>query len=250
MKDPFVIAALLALMGTPTLAEPRLDDTLDSPTVDARALEVEAHVAAERGPGDFGGATNIQEEIAWGVSSRFRVAMPLVIKREPGGRTHLASLGVEGQVYLGKAPGIGVDVGVNFEYDKGVDGAHDGGEAKLLLAKTAGRFQGLLNLVVEHPFHVPAGQSFASYGYGASMTWRLIGRLRVGGEAFSDLGNDHGLLKGPQGAHVGPELKWSTGLKGAPVGVTIDAGWLFPVGVERESGRGQARIEIELEHRF
>ena len=62
---------------------------------------------------------------------------------------------LEGIYYLGQIPKIGVDTGVYLEVTKGFGGESDGGEAKLLLAKTQGRFQGLFNFIIERPFNGP-----------------------------------------------------------------------------------------------
>ncbi len=133
---------------------------------------------------------------------------------------------------------------------KGFGGETDGLEGKLLLAKTAGRFQGLLNLIVERPLGAPAGEDFASYGYAASATWRTVGRLRLGAEAFGDLGDDHGFLSGHQGAYVGPQVKWEGRPRGAPFEIEVDAGWLAAVGPDRQEAASQARIDVELERPF
>jgi hypothetical protein len=37
---------------------------------------------------------------------------------------------------------------------------------------------------------------------------------------------------------------------GSPVEIAIDAGWLAAVGPDRSEAASQARINIELEHRF
>ena len=88
-----------------------------------------------------------------------------------------------------------MDAGLYLEIGKGVNGESDGGEVKLLLGKTAGRFQGLLIVIAERPLSGPSTEAFASYGYAASATFRTVGNLRLGVEAFGDLGSDHGILR-------------------------------------------------------
>ena len=179
-------------------------------------------------------------EAEYGVNDRLSLA--LVVAHEKAG--------VEVIGYLGRLPGIGVDAGLYLEYAAGQHGEADSGEAKLLLAKTKGRFQGLLNLIAERPFHAPRGEGYATYGYAASATWRTVGRLRLGVEAFGDLGDDHGVLARHQGAYVGPQLKWEGRPKGWPVSLVVDAGWLAAVGPNRREGRTQTRLGVELERHF
>lgn len=143
-----------------------------------------------------------------------------------------------------------MDAGLYLEVGKGVHGESDSGEAKILLAKTAGRFQGLLNLIAERPLSGPSSEAFASYGYAASATWLTGGNLRLGAEAFGDLGDDHGIFKHRQGAYVGPQLKWEGRPKGSPIELAVDAGWLAAVGADRGEAKSQVKINIELEHRF
>ena len=170
--------------------------------------------------------------------------------RKPGASPHLNGLGLESVIYLGQIPRLGVDVGLYLEYMGGLNGQDDKGEAKLLLAKNADRFQGLFNFIVERPIGVPDGEAFASYGYAASATWRTFGALRVGAEAFGDLGSDHGFLTQSEGAYIGPELRWEVRPAASPVEIDIDAGWLAAVGADRDEADSQARLTIEFERRL
>jgi hypothetical protein len=77
-----------------------------------------------------------------------------------------------------------------------------------------------------------------------------VGSLRLGAEAFGDLGDDHGFLNGRQGAYVGPQVKWEGQPRGLPVDIELDAGWLAAVGSDRQEGASQLRINLELERRF
>ena len=151
--------------------------------------------------------------------------------------------------YLGQIPGLGIDTGGYLEYGHGLNGEADVLEGKLLLAKTVGRFQGLGESHRRAASLGPEHQRFASYGYAASATWRTVGALRLGAEAFGDLGDDHD-FPGPQGAYVGPQVLWEHHLGKSPVELEIDAGWLFPVGAVTAETRSQPRLGLELERRF
>lgn len=77
--------------------------------------------------------------------------------------------------------------------------------AKLLVARTAGRLKGLRTLIGEAPLGAPRREGFATFGYAASVTRRTVGPLRVGVEAFGELGSDH-RFPGRAGAYVGPQI--------------------------------------------
>ncbi len=240
----------LAMVAAPAFADPRLDEKVYDPYIENHMLELETRFGQELGGGDQKGARTIVVELEAGLNDRLRLAVLGQEERAPGEADRLTGVGLEAVVYVGQIPKLGVDTGVYLEFKKGVHGEPDVGEAKLLLAKTADRFQGLLNLIVERPFNAPRGEDFAAYGYAASATWRTVGALRLGAEAIGDLGDDHGFLNGGQGAYVGPQVKWEGKPSFLPVEVELDTGWLAAVGPARREGSSQVRVNLELEHRF
>ncbi|MDP9056807.1 MAG: hypothetical protein M3N34_05685 [Pseudomonadota bacterium] len=241
---------LWAGLSAPAMADPRLDEVVYSPYVQKGVFEFETRIGQEVGDGSLKNAQTIVNEAEYGVNDRLSLALVTTVERAPGDGRKLTGVGIEGIYYLGQIPGIGVDAGLYLEATKGTNGDNDRGEAKLLLAKTAGRFQGLLNLIVERPFNGPRGEVYASYGYAASATWRTVGALRLGAEAFGDFGDDHGFLNHPQGAYVGPQLKWEHKPRSFPFEIEVDAGWLASVGPDRHEAASQARINLEFERRF
>jgi hypothetical protein len=246
----WVLAMAVAMVAARAEADPRLDEKVYDPYIENHVVELETRWGQEFGPGELRGARTFFMEGEVGLSDRLSLAVVGQVEREPGGSDHLVGAGLEGVAYLGQIPTLGVDAGLYLEYKKGLNGETDEGEAKLLLAKTAGRFQGLFNFIIERPFGAPRGQGFASYGYAASATWRTVGNLRIGAEAFGDLGDDHGFLRGPQGAYLGPQLKWEGKPRFSPVEIELDAGWLAPVGPARSEAKSQGRISIGFERRF
>lgn len=211
--------------------------------------ELEVRRGQQVGGPDSGEAATVLEA-EYGVNDRISLALVGAIATTRGGGSQFSSVGIEGVAYLGQIPGIGVYAGLHLEYKHGLGGETDAGEAKLLLAKTAGRFQGLANFIIERPLGAPPGQGFAAYGYAVSATWQTVGNLRLGAEAFGDLGTDHDFLTGPQGAYVGPQLKWEGRPKGSPVEIDLDIGWLAAVGANRNEARSQVQLGLELERRF
>ncbi len=241
------IALTLAAVGV-ARADPRLDEKVYDPYILNGVGEFEARNAQELG-GPLGGETTTVLEAEYGLNDRLSLALVGTVERPAGGATRLAGVGLEAVTYLGRIPGVGVDAGLYLEYTRGLNGENDAGEAKLLLAKTAGRFQGLVNLIVEKPLSAPPGEGYAAYGYAASATWQTVGALRLGAEAFGDLGDDHAFL-GRQGAYVGPQIKWEGRLGAMPFDLGLDAGWLAAVGSDRGEASSQVRVGLELERRF
>ena len=235
--------------ATPALADPRLDEKVYSPYVLNHVAELELRRGQELG-GPLDGARTDVIEAEYGLNDRVSLALLGNIESEPNGSAHLNGLGLESVIYVGQIPHTGVDVGLYLEYIAGFNGEDDAAEAKILLARNAGRFQGLFNFIIEHPIGAPAGEGFSSYGYAASATWRTFGALRLGVEAFGDLGDDHGFLTHAQGAYVGPQLRWEGHPGSSPFEIEIDAGWLAALGPDRDEADSQVRLTVELERRF
>ncbi len=239
--------ALVSLAG-PAHADPRLDEKVYDPYVLNGMSELETRFSRVSG-GSLDGAAATVVEAEYGVNDRLSLAAVGAVAHVPGEGTRLTGIGIEAVAYLGQIPRLGVDTGLYLEYRKGLNGADDGLEAKLLLAKTVGRFQGLANLILERPLGVSKGEGFAAYGYAASATWRTVGHLRLGAEAFGDLGDDHAFL-GRQGAYVGPQIKWNGRPGRSPVEIEVDAGWLAAVGASRNEASSQIKLAVEFERRF
>ncbi len=237
------------LSATHALADPRLDEKVYDPYIKNRVWEVEARWGQEV-DGPLAGERSTVLEAEYGLNDRVSLALVGEIGRDVGGGDQFHAIGVEGVVYLGRAPVVGVDTGLYLEVAHGLNGESDGLEAKLLFAKRIDRFEGLFNLIVERPFNVPAGQGFTSYGYAASATWEVTRGLKLGAEAFGDFGDDHGFLDRPQGAYVGPHLKWEFRPGSSPLEIGINAGWLKSVGADTAEANSQVRIGLELERRF
>jgi hypothetical protein len=251
MKWVFGAAALAAVCASAgqAMADPRLDEKVYDPYIENHTAEFEFRNGQEIG-GPLGGERTTVLEAEYGLNDRVSLALVGSIAHAPHEGSEFDGLGLEGVVYLGRIPKIGVDTGLYLEYTKGLNGEADAGEVKLLLAKTVGRFQGLFNFIVERPLGVPSGESYNSYGYAASATWLVANNLRVGAEAFGDLGDDHAFMSQPQGAYVGPQIRWEGRPSFSPVDIVIDAGWLKSVGEDRLEAKSQARINIEFEKHF
>lgn len=224
------------------VADPRLDEKVYAPYVEKGVGEIEVRTGGEVGSGALSGDTTTVIEAEYGFSDRINLAVLTAVAHAAPKGTRFSSVGLEAIGYLGQISVVGVDTAVYLEYGHGLSGEQDVFEAKALLAKNIGRFQGLVNLIVEKPLNGPPGERDASYGYAVSGAWRMIGNLRVGVEALGDLGS--------QGAYVGPQIKWKVHPRALPAEIELDAGWLAPVGVTRYEARSQLKLVVELEHRF
>jgi hypothetical protein len=258
------LAAAMGFSGV-ARADPRLDEVVYDPYVEKGVVELEARTAGLVGaPGGVAAKANVFE-LEFGLSDKVSLALVGIESQGPHGPARWSDVGVEGIWSVGRIPGIGVDTALYLEYGRGLNRDPDKLEGKILLAKQAGRFEGLLNLIVERPLNAPDGGNYASYGYAASATWRAAGALRIGAEALGDLGDDH-RFGGRQGAYLGPQVKWefrpfggndrdddgdeAAALRGPPIEIGVDAGWLAAVGPDRDEAASQARIAVELERTF
>lgn len=243
-----VAAVFASTLALPALADPRLDEVVYSPWVENHTVELESRVGQLEG-GARKGATTVVEEVEYGLNDRVRLALLGKFEQPSGAGSRLDDIALESVIYLGHVPKVGVDVSAYVEYGHGLVGATDGVEAKLLLGKQAGRFQGLFNLIMERPLGPHNDEHYASWGYAASATWRTWGHLRIGAEAFGDFGDDHRFM-GRQGAYVGPQVKWSAKPKFLPAEILVDAGWLAAVGQDRREANSQFKLNVEFERRF
>jgi hypothetical protein len=263
----YLAVAVLALISVGMAhADPRLDEKVYAPYVERGLLEFEARSAGLLDAA--GGAQSASVfELEYGIDNHLNLALLGIESREPHGPARWSGAGVEAVYDLGQIGKTGVDAGLYLEYGNGLNGRPDKLEGKILLAKRVGRFEGLLNLIVERPLNAPNHGNFASYGYAASATWSVAGSVRIGVEALGDLGSDRGFL-GRQGAYLGPQLKAELRPFGGgdadldddgdeparrashPIEIDIDAGWLAAVGPGRSEATSQVRIGVEVERKF
>jgi hypothetical protein len=246
-------AATLALAfgwaGAAGAAEPGLANKVYSPYVKNGVTEVEVRAGRLTG-GPLDGEQAAVVELERGVSDRLSLAVLGEFEQHAGEERKLDALAVEGVAYLGQIPGIGVDVGGYLEYEQRIHNESGVLEGKLLLAKRSGSFEGLLNLIAQKPLTDRPGEGDTEFGYAAQATWAVGGVLRLGGQAFGDLGSDR-RFGGRQGHYLGPVAQWEVRpawLKGGEL--EFEAAYLLPAGVARNDADGQVRFVAEYERRF
>lgn len=240
-------AALAAAMmaATPAMATPGLGEQVYGATVEAGVTEFELRYGRLSG-GAADAADAAVVEMSHGFSRHFYGALLGEFSREPGGRRRFDAMAVEGIVSLGRVESLQLDVAIYGEYAIGRRGNPDAAEVKLLLQHRRGPFDARLNLVFEKELR--HGEP-AEYGYAASADWKLLGDLRLGLEAFGDLGDTH-RFGGRREHFAGPIVK--TEIEGLPGDseVELEAGYLRAFGAARDETDGQIRFVLAWEMRF
>lgn len=244
-----IATALCLSQAGHAAAEPGLGGKVYDPYVRNGVTEVEIRGARLTG-GSQGGDTTTVVELEKGLNDRVSLALVGEFEKHPREDAKLDSVGLEGVVYLGQIPNLGVDTGLYLEYEQRLHNESGVGEAKLLFAKTIERFQGLLNLIAERQFTNRPGEKATEFGYAASATWEVATGLRAGAEAFGDLGTNH-RLGGRNPHYIGPTARWETRPDWLGGGeLELQAGYLFAAGEARDYTNGQLRLNLEFERRF
>jgi hypothetical protein len=238
-------AALLGLTMTATgaLAAPGLGSEVYGARVEKGVTEVEARYGRLTGGADDGESALVLEA-AHGFTDRFRGSGEVEFEREPGKDAEAEALSLEGVYHLGQVAGI--DVGVHGEYEASLHGEGDAAALQALFQKTAGRFDGRLNLGWERGLGDHNDQT--EFGYGASAMWQVAHEVKLGAKAFGDLGDGDG-LGGRREHFAGPVVEWEMDeIPGGELG--IEAGYLFALGSARDDADGQLRLGLEWETEF
>lgn len=252
MRGRWGFATVMALAvgwGSSAMAAPGLANMVYSPYVKKGVTEVEVRAGRLTG-GTLDGEQAAIVELEYGVSDRLSLGVLAEFEQHAGEARKLDALAVEAVAYLGQIPGLGVDVGGYLEYEQRIHNESGVAEAKLLLAKRVGTFEGLLNLIAHKPLTDRAGEDDAEFGYAAQATWDVGRNLRLGGQAFGDLGTERG-LGGRRAHYVGPVAQWEISpawLKGGEL--EFEGAYLLPVGTARDDTNGQVRFMVAYERRF
>lgn len=243
-----VTVAFLGCSGA-AVADPGLSNKVYSPYVKKGVTEVELRGGRlTGGPSDGEQAAIV--ELEHGVSDRLSLAVLAEFEQHAGEAKELDAFAIEGVAYLGQIPRLGIDVGGYLEYEQRIHNESGVAEAKLLLAKRSGSFEGLFNLIVEKPLSDRPGEHDTEFEYATQATWDVGGALRLGGQAFGDLGTNRS-FGGLQPHYVGPVAQWEVRpawLKGGEL--EFEGAYLFPVGSARDDTNGQVRVTAAYERRF
>lgn len=242
------VAALVLSWAGAAAAEPGLGQKVYDPYVRNGLSEVEVRTGRLVGGSAEGDQTTVVE-LERGINDRFSLAVLGEFEDEPGDARKLDAIAVEGVMYLGQIPRLGIDTGLYLEYEQRIHNQSGVLEGKLLLAKTQDRFQGLFNIIAGQALTDRDGEGATEFSYAASATWETAPKLRLGLEAFGDLGTSRA-FGGRQAHYVGPVVKWETRPSWLPAELELEAGYLFAVGAAKDYTDGQLRVLIALERRF
>lgn len=252
MRGRWGFATVMALAvgwGSGAMADPGLANMVYSPYVKKGLTEVEVRAGRLTG-GPLDGEQAAIVEVEHGVNDRLSVAVLAEFEQHAGEARKLDAVAVEAVAYLGQIPGLGIDVGGYLEYEQRIHNESGVAEAKLLLAKRSGGFEGLLNLIAHRPLTDRAGEDDTEFGYAAQATWDVGHNLRLGGQAFGDLGTDRS-PGGRQAHYLGPVAKWEVRpawLNGGEL--EVEGAYLLPAGAARDDANGQVRFAVAYERRF
>lgn len=238
-----ITAAAILAAAAPATAAPGLGSKVYGATVEPGITEVEARYGRLVGdPAD--GEDGLVLEFAHGFSTHFYGAVLAEFEREPGSNRRLGAIAVEAIVPVGRIDPLGLDVALYGEYAAVRNGA-DVAEVKLLLQHKRGRFDSRLNLVAAKALH---GGQPASFEYAASADFEVVDELRLGFEAFGDLGSSRNFTTRAD-HYVGPVVKTEIEHFG-PGELSVQAGYLFAIGRARDEANGQVRIGLEYEFKL
>jgi hypothetical protein len=226
-----------------------LSNKVYTPYVEKGVTELELRAGRLNG-GPLDGESGAVVELEQGVSDRLSLAVLGEFERHAGEKSKLDAIALEGVYYIGQVPGLGVDVGGYLEYEQRIHNESGVLEGKLLFAKRAGRFEGLLNVIVDRPLSDKPGEHDAEFGYAAQATWETLPGLKLGAQAFGGLGTDRS-FGGRQAHYLGPVANWTLHprwMKGGEL--ELEAAWLAPAGEARHDTDSQVRVMLEFEKRF
>ena len=242
-----VVLALAA--GASAVQAQGLSNKVYSPYVEKGVTELELRAGRLNG-GPLDGESGAVVELEQGINDRLSLAVLGEFEHHAGEKSKLDAIAVEGVYYIGQIPGVGVDVGGYLEYEQRIHNESGVLEGKLLFAKRSGPFEGLLNLIVERPLSDRPGEHDAQYGYAVQATWETVPGVKLGAQAFGELGTDRS-FGGSQPHYIGPVANWTLRprwMKGGEM--EIEAAWLAPVGAARQDTDSQVRLMLEFEKRF
>ncbi len=239
-------ALACACAVTPALAAPGLGNDVYGATVEKGETEIEMKYDSLRGGPDHGEDV-LKLEVARGITNNLMVGVLTEFEKEPGESLKAEEVAIEAIYHLGRAGGI--DFALYGEYAVNLHGP-DAIEAKFLMQRRTGPWDLRFNLIAEKSLETGAKVELE---YAASADVALNDRLRLGAEAFGDLGTFSHF--GPAADHFfGPyakvrliKLPDSDGDGDDHGGLTLKAGYLFALGKTREDTDGQLRVKLEME---
>jgi len=230
--------AVFCVASAPAIAAPGMGNEVYGAEVEKGEWEFEAKFdTLAGGPDD--GEDVVKLEASYGVSDRLKIAPFVKLEKEPGVSRKAEEAGVEAIYRLGSAGGI--DFALYGEYAFGLNGHSDEIEAKLIMQRKAGPWDARLNLIFEK--ELESGHD-VEIGYAASVDVEAFHEVRIGAQAFGELGTFNRFL--PREEHfLGPVAKFEIEGLGPEIGVEL--GYLFALDKAKDDADGQFRLALEFE---
>jgi hypothetical protein len=230
--------AVSYVMSAPAMAAPGLGNEVYGAEVKKGEWEFEAKFDTLAG-GPEDGEDVVKLEAAHGVTDRLRIAPFVKLEKEPDSWRKAEELGVEAIYSLGSAGGI--DFALYGEYAFGLNGHSDEIEAKLIVQRKSGPWDARLNLIFEK--ELESGHD-VELGYAASVDVEAFHEVRIGAQAFGELGTFNRFL--PREEHfLGPVAKFE--IEGLGPEIEVELGYLFALGEANDETDGQFRLALEFE---
>lgn len=235
---PLLVAASISVtLPTVAHAAPGLGDEVYGAEVDKGEAEAEAIYGRIDGGADAGEDV-LKLEAAYGLTDRLRIGLVGELEREPFESRRFEAVGVEAIYELGDLGGV--KFAGYAEYEIALDGP-DKIETKLLMQRRTGPLDLRLNLIAEKEL---ASGADVEFEYAASVDVETLGELRLGIQAFGELGTLGHFA--PRAEHfAGPVAKIE--IEGLGPELELQAGYLFALGAARDDSDGQFKLAVELE---
>ncbi|WP_066552058.1 hypothetical protein [Croceicoccus bisphenolivorans] len=232
-----MLAGTLCAFALPAQAAPGLGQEIYSADVEQGELEGEARWGRLAG-GEDGGKEALFLEIAYGVSQSLRFSISGEWEKEPGQTRDAEAVGFEALYAISEAGGFAF--AVLGEYEVVFDGT-DQMEAMLIMQRDSGPLDIRFNVIAEKEL---AGGEPVEFEYGVSADIAAFGEVRVGAEAFGELGTTKDFL--PRAEHfAGPAAKF--GIEGLGPELEVGVGYLFALGEAKDETDGMLRIGLDME---
>jgi hypothetical protein len=238
---PAALAAALLFCAGQALAAPGPADSVDGPEVAKGELTLHLGFAQLLTRHDDEGQI-VNTEVGYDLSDRLHLgaSADIDVTHSP----FVAATTVEALYNVGHVGGV--ETAFTFGYThawRGEDG--DSLQARALFSKTAGRFEGRLNLVAQQNF---SGEHDADFGYAALAVVRANDNLQLGVKALGGLASTHGF--GGQSHYVGPSAVVTLPLPRAAGEIRIEAAYLAAYGPARDDARGLWSVVAQWERVF
>lgn len=243
-----VCAMLAFIIGAIVVLLPRIShagDKIYSPIVEQGEWELESRLlfSHDRDP-SLNGAANHVFEIGYGPTSWWATAVLLEYEREPGDTGKATHVAWENIFQLTPQGKYWLDVGAYIELEKGLNGAPNEIETKLLVEKEFYNWVATANIIFNKNISGDEARS-VNFGYNYRLKYTFSPLFELGVEGYSDLGPLHDLLPRSEQYHtIGPAI-----LGRLPLGrghLRYDIAYLHGLTQATQTSSFQFNLEYEL----